>query len=164
MVRDEPKTRDEINAKNSSLDANLVTAVNGTDDCKAHSKRWIAVLVQVRSEKAVGKQLTKLGIGNYVPTQTEIHQWSDRKKKVERIVIPSIVFIHADKENTKETPHPKINVAAVREYNYAEVLPHIELLTKYSTEVRIPEMVIEMKEFVPEFKSKNSVYEMYDKK
>lgn len=70
----------------------------------------------------------------------------------------------SDKENTKETPHPKINVAAVREYNYAEVLPHIELLTKYSTEVRIPEMVIEMKEFVPEFKSKNSVYEMYDKK
>ena len=70
----------------------------------------------------------------------------------------------SDKENTKETPHPKINVAAVREYNYAEVLPHIELLTKLSTEVRIPEMVIEMKEFVPEFKSKNSVYEMYDKK
>ena len=70
----------------------------------------------------------------------------------------------SDKENTKETPHPKINVAAVREYNYTEVLPRIELLTKLSTEVRIPEMVIEMKEFVPEFKSKNSVYEMYDKK
>ncbi len=69
----------------------------------------------------------------------------------------------SDKENTKETPHPKINVAAVREYNYADVLPRIELLTKYSTEVRIPEMVIEMKSFVPEFKSKNSVYEMYDK-
>ena len=70
----------------------------------------------------------------------------------------------SDKENTKETPHPKINVAAVREYNYTEVLPHIELLTKLSTEVRIPEMVIEMKSFVPEFNSKNSVYEMYDKK
>lgn len=91
-----------MNAKNSSLDANLVTAVNGTDDREAHSKRWIAVLVQVRSEKAVGKQLTNLGIENYVPTQTEIHQWSDRKKKVERIVIPSIVFIHADKEAEKQ--------------------------------------------------------------
>lgn len=32
------------------------------------------------------------------------------------------------------------------------------------TEVKIPEMVIEMKEVVPEFKSRNSVYEMYDKK
>lgn len=70
----------------------------------------------------------------------------------------------SDKENTKETPHPKIKVAAVREYNYKEVVPHIDLLTQLSTEVRIPEMVIEMKNVVPEFKSKNSVYEMYDKK
>ena len=69
----------------------------------------------------------------------------------------------SDKENTKETPHPKINVAAVREYNYKEILPHIELLTRLSTEVQIAEMVIEMKAVVPEFKSKNSVYEIYDK-
>ena len=70
----------------------------------------------------------------------------------------------SDEENTKETPHPKIKVAAVREYDYQEVVPHIDLLTRLSTEVRIPDMVIEMKNVVPEFKSKNSVYEMYDKK
>ena len=70
----------------------------------------------------------------------------------------------SDEENTKETPHPKIKVAAVREYDYQEVVPHIELLTRLSTEVRIPDMVIEMKNVVPEFKSKNSVYEMDDKK
>jgi FlaA1/EpsC-like NDP-sugar epimerase len=70
----------------------------------------------------------------------------------------------SDKENTKETPHPKINVAAVREYDYNEIVPRIDTLVRYSTEVRIPEMVIEMKDIVPEFKSKNSVYEMYDKK
>ena len=70
----------------------------------------------------------------------------------------------SDKENTKETPHPKINVAAVREYDYNEIVPRIDTLIRYSTEVRIPEMVIEMKDIVPEFKSKNSVYEMYDKK
>ena len=69
----------------------------------------------------------------------------------------------SDKENTKETPHPKINVAAVREYSYKEILPHIELLTRLSTEVKIPEMVIEMKSVVPEFKSRNSIYEQYDK-
>ena len=70
----------------------------------------------------------------------------------------------SNEENTKETPHPKIKVAAVREYDYQEVVPHIELLTRLRTEVRIPDMVIEMKNVVPEFKSKNSVYEMYDKK
>lgn len=69
----------------------------------------------------------------------------------------------SDEEGTKETPHKKIRVAAVREYDYEEVVPHVELLTQLSTEVKIAEMVKEMKTFVPEFKSKNSVYEKYDK-
>jgi FlaA1/EpsC-like NDP-sugar epimerase len=69
----------------------------------------------------------------------------------------------SDKESTKETPRPKIHVAAVREYNYSEILPLVEQLTQYSTDVRIPEMVKLMKSVVPEFKSKNSIYEKYDK-
>lgn len=69
----------------------------------------------------------------------------------------------SDEEGTKETPHKKIRVAAVREYNYEEVIPHVELLTQLSTEVKIAEMVKEMKTFVPEFKSNNSVYEKFDK-
>lgn len=69
----------------------------------------------------------------------------------------------SDKENTKETPHPKINVAAVREYEYAEVAPRIDKLAQLSMDVNIPEMVMEMKDMVPEFKSKNSIYEKYDK-
>ena len=63
---------------------NVTTSpANGTDDREAHPKYWVATLVQVRSEKAVGKKLQGLDIENYVPTQWEIHQWSDRKKKVE---------------------------------------------------------------------------------
>ena len=79
------------------------------------------------------------------------------------ISLAAMFLLNGCKENTKETHHPKINVAAVREYDYREVVPHIEKLVEFSTAVRIPEMVIEMKEVVPEFKSKNSVYEMYDK-
>ena len=55
-----------------------------TTDREAHPERWVAALVQMCTEKKVGDRLTKLGIENYVPTQTEIHQWSDRKKKIER--------------------------------------------------------------------------------
>ena len=61
------------------------------------TKYWIAALVQMNTEKKVSTMLSKLGFQNYVPTQTEIHQWSDRKKKVERIVIPMIVFVWVDK-------------------------------------------------------------------
>ncbi len=69
--------------------------VNGISDREAHPKHWIAVLVQMCTEQKVSAKLNKLGITNYVPTQTEIHQWSDRKKKIERIVIPMVVFVRA---------------------------------------------------------------------
>ena len=66
------------------------------------------------------------------------------------------------KENTKETPHEKIRVAAVRKYNYKDVVEHIHLLTKLSLCVQILPMVKEMKAFVPEFKSQNSRFEELD--
>lgn len=78
-----------------------VTAVNGTDGREALPKYWIATLVQMYSEKSVSKKLNGLGIENYVPSQWEYHMWSDRRKKVERIVIPMVVFIHTDKATMK---------------------------------------------------------------
>jgi len=69
--------------------------VNGTNDGEAYPKRWIAVFVQVNREKKIATQLMKAGYETYVPTQQEIHQWSDRKKIVDRIVIPMIVFVRA---------------------------------------------------------------------
>ena len=78
----------------SRVDSDPVVSV--TTDREAHPERWVAALVQMCTEKKVGDRLTKLGIENYVPTQTEIHQWSDRKKKIERVVIPMVVFVRAD--------------------------------------------------------------------
>ena len=84
----------------SRVDSDPVVSV--TTDREAHPVRWIAALVQMCTEKKVGDRLTKLGIENYVPTQTEIHQWSDRKKKIERVVIPMVVFVRAN-EATERT-------------------------------------------------------------
>ena len=69
--------------------------VNGTDDREAYPKRWIAVLVQVNCEKRTATRLGKVGYETYIPTQQEIHQWSDRKKKVERLIMPMVVFVRA---------------------------------------------------------------------
>ena len=69
----------------------------------------------------------------------------------------------SNKENTTATAHNRIYVAKVREYSYKEALAAIEELEEHSIFVRIPEMVVKMKEFVPEFVSKNSVFEKYDK-
>ena len=59
---------------------------------------WVAALVKMNTEKKVGAKLTQLGYHNYVPTQTEIRQWSDRKKKIDRVIIPMVVFILVNKE------------------------------------------------------------------
>ncbi len=67
-----------------------------------------------------------------------------------------------NKENTKETPHEKIRVAAVRKYDYKDVVEHINVLTELSLRVQILPMVKEMKAFVPEFKSQNSRFEELD--
>ena len=65
------------------------------------TKYWVAALVQMNMEKKVSAMLSKLGYPNYVPTQTEIHQWSDRKKKIERVVIPMVVFVLVDNGEEK---------------------------------------------------------------
>lgn len=69
----------------------------------------------------------------------------------------------ASAENTDPTTHDRIRIAKVREYSYQEALAAVEELTKYSKAVNIPEMVKLMKKIVPEFKSKNSKFEEYDK-
>ncbi len=69
----------------------------------------------------------------------------------------------ADTENTEPTSHDRIRIAKVREYDYDEAVQACDELTELSKRVKIPEMVKLMKQIVPEFKSKNSIFEMYDK-
>ena len=76
--------------------------VNVTSDREARPKRWVAALVQMNCEKKIAAKLDKLGIENYVPTQTEEHQWSDRKKKIDRIIIPMIIFVRLTKDEEDE--------------------------------------------------------------
>ncbi|MCR4848893.1 MAG: polysaccharide biosynthesis protein, partial [Bacteroidales bacterium] len=70
----------------------------------------------------------------------------------------------SNKENTIPTNHDRIRVAKVREYEYEEVNVILDKLVHLAHDVKIPEMVILMKETVPEFISKNSRFEIYDKK
>lgn len=76
--------------------------VNGTNDREAYPKRWVAALVHTNCEKKVATKLEKLGIENYVAIQTEEHQWSDRKKKIDRVVIPMVVFVRLTQNEEDE--------------------------------------------------------------
>lgn len=67
-----------------------------------------------------------------------------------------------DAESTKPTFHPKIKIAQVREYDYAEALANEERLYKASFTYDDMAIVKIMKEIVPEYKSKQSKYEALD--
>ncbi len=67
-----------------------------------------------------------------------------------------------DLENTMPTHHEKIMVAQVREYHFQTISKHISELIKLSCEYKDRQVVVKMKEIVPEFKSNNSIYEELD--
>ena len=69
----------------------------------------------------------------------------------------------SNKENTIPTPHDRIHIAKVREYEYEKAKDVMTELEGLSTAVEIPDMVRLMKTTVPEFISKNSHFEKYDK-
>ncbi|WP_312332346.1 nucleoside-diphosphate sugar epimerase/dehydratase [Sphingobacterium sp.] len=68
-----------------------------------------------------------------------------------------------DLENTLPTHHEKIMIAKVRENNYDRVLMKIQELQQRLATQNKNEVVYQMKIIVPEFKSKNSIYEQLDR-
>lgn len=69
----------------------------------------------------------------------------------------------ATKENTLPTENEKIYRAQVREYDYEDICAVMTPLIDLAIRVDKMETVRMMKRIVPEFKSKNSVYEVLDK-
>ena len=69
-----------------------------------------------------------------------------------------------DLENTLPTHHHKIMIAKVREYDFQHVEEQIDALINLTKSQNERDIVLKMKELVPEFKSNNSIYEELDKK
>ncbi len=91
-----------MSADSSNLNSFAKPFAYGTNDGEACAKCWVAALVHTNCEKRVAANLDKLGIENYVAVQTEEHQWSDRKKKIDRIVIPMVVFVRLAQDEVDE--------------------------------------------------------------
>ncbi len=66
-------------------------------------------------------------------------------------------------ENTMPTEHDRIRIARVREYDYKDADSLVAELETLSRAVKIDDMVRLMKSSVPEFISKNSRFEKFDK-
>jgi transcription elongation factor/antiterminator RfaH len=54
---------------------------------------WYAIQTRSRHEKFVAHQLDNRGVVHYLPMITEVHRWSDRRKKVELPLFSGYVFV-----------------------------------------------------------------------
>jgi len=81
-----------------------VTTTPKVDDAVGVKKScWFVAVVNNKAERQCAQKLEKLGYECYVPTQEEVHIWrTGIKKIVARIVLPSMIFIHATETERKQ--------------------------------------------------------------
>ncbi len=60
--------------------------------------QWFALYTKSRNEKKIYTQLVNQGIECFLPLETKLKQWSDRKKKVEEPMIKSYVFVKSSEK------------------------------------------------------------------
>lgn len=111
-------------------------------------QRWYPVYTLPRAEKKALQLLEKKGITAYLPLYKTIKQWSDRKKKVEEVLIKSYLFVHiSNKEYDTVIQTPGVvrfiyfsgKVAYVPDFQ-------IETLKHYLSGEHIPEITFEKME------------------
>lgn len=102
--------------------------------------QWHALYVWSRSEKKVLAGLKEIGVEAYLPLITEMHQWSDRRKKVEIPLFRSYVFVYS-------RPQDYFNIL-----NVSGVLRFISFENK---PVAIPDsQILAIKKYVEEYEGR----------
>ena len=82
----------------------VAAALQGVDGAVGvDESKWFVAIVNSRHEKTVAKKLQEMGIDSYVATQEELHIWNNgKRKKIDRVVIPSIVFVRCTEKTRRE--------------------------------------------------------------
>ena len=89
-------------------------------------RQWLVAYVQSCLEKRTARRLAAMGIECYLPIQSEIHQWSDRRKRVDRLIIPMMIFVHV----TPQERALPLSLQAVNRYMVSVSYKHLTLPTK----------------------------------
>jgi transcription antitermination factor NusG len=83
-----------------------------TDSIQPEERKWYVAYVRLFHERKTAEKLAAMGIESFVPMREEIHQWSQRKKKVMRVLIPQMIFIHATPKERLEA----LTLASISHY------------------------------------------------
>lgn len=74
--------------------ASQILQVNSSASLLAteQTERWYALHTRARHEKVVEQRLNQKAVTTYLPMITEVHRWSDRKKKVQLPLFSCYLF------------------------------------------------------------------------
>ena len=61
--------------------------------------KWLVLHTRPNVELKVAKNINELGIKAYCPSYKQVKQYSDRKKKVERPLLPSYVLVYINEKD-----------------------------------------------------------------
>jgi transcription antitermination factor NusG len=59
---------------------------------------WFVARTRRNQELSVQKRIESFGIENFVPTRSEVRVYGKRKRMVQKVLIPNVVFMHTGKE------------------------------------------------------------------
>ena len=79
---------------------------------QTEERKWYVAYVRLFHERKTAEKLTAMGIESFVPVREEIHQWSQRKKKVMRVLIPQMIFIRGTRKERMEA----LTLASISHY------------------------------------------------
>jgi transcription antitermination factor NusG len=65
-------------------------------------RRWLVVKTKPNAEKKVAERLVLKNLEVYLPLYTTLKQWSDRKKKVQKPLISSTIFVRISEEDREQ--------------------------------------------------------------
>lgn len=97
---------------NIQKDSCLSSVSSNIDDTVGVQKRlWFIAILNNHTEKSAAEKLTRLGMENYLPTQTEFRvSKSGKRTKVDKILIPAKIFIYCTEQERRELVYlPFIN-------------------------------------------------------
>ena len=64
-------------------------------------KNWFVLYTKPKQELKVVDELSRIGINSFCPTVKMIKQYSDRKKKIEKPLIPSYIMVYIEESKRK---------------------------------------------------------------
>ena len=83
------------------MDVNEIETVKETPGIpkKTIEGKWYAIYTRPRAEKLVNQRLLEEGVETFLPMQKTYRKWSDRRKLIEKPLLPSYLFVKTKVKN-----------------------------------------------------------------